>query len=476
MSPIAGGTILTIIVAFIYAVIAIASVFYILHLNGLLNKERKQKRTRLYDADLKTVSTEMLSDTFNYRINSEKRILQLAIFSVELEGLKELVFSQPPEIKKPLVREIINRIKTILSFNDLVSRTDNNDFILLVGENNIYSDTDTIASRLVTSLQQPYVIRGNEYNLTPYIGISTYPEQAQDIEVLLNNASAARINVKKQGIKHYSFSCQEQTISQEDILLMEMEKALTRKEFVLYYQPQYDIESNKVIGVEALIRWIHPKKGLLPPSDFIPLAESSGFIVPLGYWILEEACNQFKKWGDNNIIMSVNLSAYQFRQPNLLDNIKLIIDRTGIPPHNLNLEITESTTMKDIDFTIEVIKQLRTLGVLISIDDFGTGYSSLAYLRNFPITHLKIDRSFVVATDEGQNGEIVIKNIINLARELKLKVIAEGVETEGQYNLLKLLGCNEIQGYLLSPPKEATLVKDKYLQPNYRLDIKPNII
>lgn len=426
----------------------------------------------LFNDDLKVASLGHIRNNYLYKVASEKRGTKLALMSVELDGLKEIIATLPTDIKKPLVREIINRIKFNLNSTDIVAKTEMNDFVLLVHENH-HADIEVLVTRLVTSLQQKYYIHGSEYTLDAYIGISTYPEHSTDFDVLYNNAITARFAVHKEGLKNYSFSTQmKNSLTQEDILLKDMEMSIENNDFELYYQPQYDIKKNKIIGVEALIRWNHPTKGMIYPNEFIPLAETSGMIIPLGYWILEESCSQYINWGCPDIVMSVNLSGYQFGQQDLLENIKTIIDKTGIPPHNLNLEITETTTMKDIDYTVSVLKQLRELGVLVSVDDFGTGFSSLAYLKNFPVTHLKIDRSFVVATDTGQTGEIVIRNIINLSQELNLKVIAEGVETVAQYNLLKKLGCDEIQGYLITPPKPAKEVELKYILSNYVINLE----
>jgi EAL domain-containing protein (putative c-di-GMP-specific phosphodiesterase class I) len=236
------------------------------------------------------------------------------------------------------------------------------------------------------------------------------------------------------------------------ILLRDLHKGLERGEFLLHYQPQSSLEEGKVVGVEALVRWNHHTKGMISPDDFIPVAESSGFIVPLGYWVLQEACRQHREWGVPDLKISVNISGYQFHQEDLVSRIKEIVTAEGMKPENLTLEITETVSMSDIKYTLEVLGELRALGFPISIDDFGTGYSSLIQLTKLPITELKIDKSFVTSMVNDSKGKIVIECIIGLSKRLGLSVVAEGVETEMQLNYLKSLNCDVIQGYLLSPP------------------------
>jgi EAL domain-containing protein (putative c-di-GMP-specific phosphodiesterase class I) len=248
------------------------------------------------------------------------------------------------------------------------------------------------------------------------------------------------------------------------ILVRDLHKALESGEFILHYQPQASLEDGKVVGVEALVRWNHPTKGIIQPDEFIPVAESSGFIVQLGYWVLQEACRQHREWGVPSLRMSVNLSGHQFYQEDLVSRLTEIINAEGMKPENLTLEITETVAMSDVERTLEVLKQLRAIGFPLSIDDFGTGYSSLVYLTKFPITELKIDRSFVTAMSNDAKGKIVIRCIIDLAKQLGLSVVAEGVETEEQAKYLKELSCDDMQGYLLSPPVASDkffLRKDK---------------
>lgn len=248
--------------------------------------------------------------------------------------------------------------------------------------------------------------------------------------------------------------------STEDTLFRDIRDAIENNEFILHYQPQYSLNSDKVTGVEALVRWNHPEKGLVAPTDFIPLAESSGLIVPLGYWVLREACRQYKEWDRPDLKMSVNLSAYQFGQVDLVEQISKILSEEGMNPNNLNLEITETTSMADIETTLVILKELRDKGIHISIDDFGVGYSSLMYLKKFPITTLKIDRYFVWDISKDLRGEVVIKSIISMAKSLGLNIVAEGVETQEQLTFLDESFCDEIQGYILSPPVPSNKLSD----------------
>ncbi|MFZ3371478.1 MAG: EAL domain-containing protein, partial [Desulfitobacteriaceae bacterium] len=237
-----------------------------------------------------------------------------------------------------------------------------------------------------------------------------------------------------------------------------MRKALEREEFIVHYQPQVNLTNGKIVGVEALVRWNHPLKSLIPPSQFIPIAEETGLIIPLGEWVLYVACTQILTWqkqGRPPIRLAVNLSARQFCQPNLVSTIAHILDKTGLDPHFLDLEITESIAMQDVEFTIQILNAFKVMGITLSIDDFGTGFSSLYYLKRFPIDTLKIDRSFIADIDTVPDGGQIVNAIIVLAQNLHLKVIAEGVETTEQYAFLKEKNCDEMQGFLFSKPVPA---------------------
>jgi EAL domain-containing protein (putative c-di-GMP-specific phosphodiesterase class I) len=288
------------------------------------------------------------------------------------------------------------------------------------------------------------------------IGIALYPMHGQDAETLLKHADAALYRVKSQGRNHYQFYNSAINSGSSELLILEnsLHSALERQEFEVYYQPQVNITTGEITKIEALLRWRHLELGLIPPEKFIPLAE--GLIIPIGEWVLRTACAQNKAWQDAlglpSLSVAVNLSARQFQQPNLVSIVKQILSETQLNHKYLELEITESIAMKNVELTKRTLRELHDLGISISIDDFGTGYSSLSYLKNFPIHCLKIDRSFVRDLSDDNHDAAITTAIIALAHGLKLAVVAEGVETEEQRNLLRLLDCELMQGYLFSRP------------------------
>jgi EAL domain-containing protein (putative c-di-GMP-specific phosphodiesterase class I) len=284
-----------------------------------------------------------------------------------------------------------------------------------------------------------------------------YPDDGSDSSIIMKHASTALYNAKKNGRNTYE-SCvmlNDKEVMERFSLTKDLHTALERNEMILHYQPKTDSITGIVIGMEALIRWKHPKKGLIGPGIFIPLAEEIGLIKQLDTWVLRTACSQFKdfkKTYNQPMRLSVNLSACQFRNHNLVDTIAHVLKETSFNPAELELEITETTVMENVDFTIKTLKKLSKMGVNISMDDFGSGYSSLNYLRRFPIDILKIDRSFISDIAKDENTKVVVKSIIDVAHSLKLKVTAEGVETEDQLSILKQMCCDEIQGFLISKP------------------------
>jgi EAL domain-containing protein (putative c-di-GMP-specific phosphodiesterase class I) len=301
------------------------------------------------------------------------------------------------------------------------------------------------------------MIDNHEVFITTSIGISIYPHDGIDAENLLKNADTAMYYAKDQGKNNFQFYAQHMNIAACKRFEMEnrLRKALDNKEFHLYYQPQLDIRSGNVVGVEALIRWIDAQNNVVLPGAFISLAEETGLIVPIGEWVLHTACSQNKAWQDAGfplMYVSVNISSVQFKQPSFISTVKNVLQDTGLDPHYLELELTESILMESTETAIQTLKELKSMGVRISIDDFGTGYSSLSYLKRFPIDTLKIDRSFVQDVTSDPDDKAIINAIIALARSLNLKVIAEGVETIQQLVCLHEQGSDGMQGYLFSPP------------------------
>lgn len=347
-----------------------------------------------------------------------------------------------------------------------VYRMGEDEFAVTIPE---YSDPRAIeirALQLLKSIHPAVTIENTEYHISLSMGLSIYPLDGQNVEQIIQNADMAVHNGKEQGLEfvRYTAAIKNQTQSRIE-LENDMRKGLEREEFFLEFQPQVSLDSGRVVGMEALVRWNHPRRGVLSPGEFIPVAEDSGLIVPLGEWVLRTACSYNKKWQDDGytpICVSVNLSMRQFRQHNLADKVDCILQEVGLEAKYLELEVTESMTF-DIDTAFEQLQRLKRLGVHISIDDFGTGYSSLYYLKTLPIDRLKIDRSFVKEVMLDGSGAAIVSTIAMMAHHLQLKVTAEGVENEEQLEFLKLQNCHEGQGYLFSKPVPAGLFERRFL-------------
>ena len=363
---------------------------------------------------------------------------------------------------------VAERLTGCLRGSDTVARFSGDGFALLLTQISRTEDAARIAKRaensaveiaqnILDALKSPFDFDGQELYVTASLGIGLYPHDGKDSQALLQNAGAALSYVKEQGGNGYRFYAEDMNAKALQQLTLEndLRRAIEREEFVLYYQPQVDINSGRILAVEALIRWQHPELGFVSPVDFIPLAESNGLIVPIGEWTLRTACAQAKRWQEEGLPplrMSVNLSARQFEQPDLLDTVARTLRETELDPTFLEFEITEGAVMKNAERAIDIMHRLREMQIQIAIDDFGSGYSSLSYLKRFPIDRLKIDQSFVREATTDSTDAAIIMAIITLAQNLRMKVIAEGVETEDQLRLLRLLKCDEIQGYLFSRP------------------------
>lgn len=326
-----------------------------------------------------------------------------------------------------------------------------------------------LAERIVNAIQLPYRLKENDFYVTASIGIAMYPDHGTEADSLLKHADTAMYEVKKNGKNGFQFYTTQLDSELYERIELEgyLRKALERDEMLLYYQPQIRTEDSRMIGVEALIRWNHPHKGILAPNVFIPLAEETGMIYAIGNWTLREACRQMKQWheaGGPLIPVSVNLSSLQFHQTNLLEQVQHALLETGLEAKYLELEITESMMM-DASVSADILNELTSLGVKISLDDFGTGYSSLSYLKHYPIHKLKIDRSFVTDITENRSDQAIVATIISMAQHLKMEVIAEGIETKGQLDILMENDCKEIQGYYFSRPLPAQEVEDHFFVP-----------
>jgi diguanylate cyclase (GGDEF)-like protein/PAS domain S-box-containing protein len=386
---------------------------------------------------------------------SQRAKQSTAVMFVDLDNFKRINDTLGHAVGDQLLKAVVRRFTACVSEKDIISRLGGDEFaIILQGISRQHAAE--VAERIIDCCSEPFVIEGHELFVSPSIGISLYPDDGDSIENLVKNADVAMYEAKEQGKNTYQFYTSEmnEAIFRRVELEKHLRKALEREELSLYYQPQVDLKTGRIIGVEALVRWEHPQWGIVSPADFIPLAEETGLIVPLGEWVLRTACRQQKAWQEAGLPftrVSVNLSTRQFYQNDLVKTISQILRQTGLDPQYLELEITESITMS-VDHALEVLDKLKGLGVKLSMDDFGTGYSSLSYLKNFPIDQLKIDQSFVRDITGSRKDAAIVKTIIELAHNLDMRVIAEGVETEEQLNWLKQQECDEAQGYYFSEP------------------------
>ena len=358
-----------------------------------------------------------------------------------------------------LLKAAAERLKDWYSPNWCVARFGGDEFIIILADINNEVQAEKTASNLLKLFKEPFIINGQKAYISLSIGISYYPLDGDDGETLIRHADTAMYIAKDQGKNKYCHYLSDMETQAKNKLILEsdLRKALEQNEFVLYYQPKLALDSETIIGFEALVRWNHPSRGLVPPLDFIPLAEKTKLIIPLGEWVLRTACKQMKIWLDMGFSIentAVNLSACQFSQPDLVSMIGNIIEETGIYPENLELEITESVLMDNAESAAIQLRQLSVIGIKLSIDDFGTGYSSLSYLNIFPLNNLKIDRAFVKDITCEEDASLA-KAIVSMAKALGLQTIAEGVETEAQKEVLRSIGADIIQGYLLSKPVPA---------------------
>ena len=363
-----------------------------------------------------------------------------------------------------LLQQVVTRLSRCTRDSDTISRQGGDEFILLLNDIPNQETVERIASEILQRLAEPMEINGHVLNASGSIGIAIYPEDGRDFDGLLQKADTAMYNAKDAGRNTYRFFDEQMNLQAHEHLLLQnwLHQALFRAEFYLQYQPQLDIDSGKVIGIEALLRWNNPELGEVVPARFIPVAEDCGLIVPIGAWVMEEACRQAQSWhqaGWPDLTMAVNLSALQFRRPGLIEAVAGALGRSGLPPHFLELELTESILLQDAENNLDTVRRLKALGVRLSIDDFGTGYSSLSYLKRFAVDKLKIDRSFVRDISTDPDDAAIVRAVIQLARSLRLGIIAEGVETQEQLAFLREEECQEAQGFFFSQPLAAPALK-----------------
>ena len=394
---------------------------------------------------------------------------KLAVFFLDLDRFKDINDSLGHSTGDGLLKAVAERIRRCIREGDTVARFGGDEFTLLIPKIDQVEDAAKIAQKILETLKIPFSIADHELFLTTSIGISIHPGDGSDPETLVRNADTAMYRAKDQGRDNYQLYAPAMNARALERLALEnmLRKALSHRELVLYYQPVADMKTKSVVGVEALIRWRHPEMGLVSPAHFIPVAETSGLIIPIGDWVLRTACRQTKLWQkriDPDLTVAVNLSARQFQQPNLTEEIAEVLEETGLGAKYLELEITESNAMQNAENTIYTLRELKALGVRIAMDDFGTGYSSLSYLKRFPIDTLKLDQSFVREITTDASDAAIATAVIAMAHSLQLKVIGEGVETEEQFAFLHQQKCDYIQGYLFSPPLAVESLEAYLLQ------------
>ncbi|WP_347330476.1 bifunctional diguanylate cyclase/phosphodiesterase [Marinimicrobium locisalis] len=396
--------------------------------------------------------------TFALKI-AERTDDTLALLFLDLDNFKNINDSLGHKAGDRLLQAFAERLRAMVREEDTFARPGGDEFILLLPSTDA-SGAAHAAQKLLTLLNRPFRVDGYDLSVSSSVGIALYPEDGDHLSQLYTNADIAMYRAKQKGRNTYSFFTPE--LQTHYVRLMKIENALRQaletNQFELYYQPQQEMLTGATIGFEALLRWTHPEIGTISPGEFIPIAESSGLIVPLGEWVLREATQQLRRWIDDGIAppkIAINLSAAQFHQPSLPDLIMTILDDASLPPEYLELELTESMTMDDPERAVDMINRLHEAGVSLSMDDFGTGYSSLSYLKRFKISKLKIDQSFVRDITRDNDDRVIISTIITLAQSLGLRVIAEGVETREQQEFLRRLGCHDMQGYYFSRPLDA---------------------
>lgn len=414
-----------------------------------------------YDVLTELPNSTLLGDRLTQSLAlSRRHHKQLAVMFLGLDRFKRINNALGHPIGDEMLKHVGQRLVATVRESDSVFRYGSDEFVVILADIHHPQQTKGIAEKLLSAVSTPQHIAGHDLSVTASLGISIYPEDGFDALALIKKAETAMRNVKESAPNDFGFFIDDmnQRAREQQSIESGIRLALERKEFVLHYQPKLDLKSGKVVGAEALIRWMKPGHGWIYPSDFICVAEDSGLIVPLSKWVLAEACRQACAWqaaGLPSISMSVNISAIDFRQRGFVDGIVQILEQTGLDPSLLELEITESVLMQNVDATVATLRTIKALGVRLAIDDFGTGYSSLSYLRRFPIDVLKIDQSFVRGLSTDSNDAALVSAIISLGKSLNLNIIAEGVETLEQLDFLKAHQCEEGQGYFFSKAVEA---------------------
>ncbi|MBI2381777.1 MAG: EAL domain-containing protein [Gammaproteobacteria bacterium] len=430
--------------------------------------ERREHQARIeflahYDALTGLPNRSLMQDRLGLALTQAERDgCQVGVLFFDLDRFKNINDSLGHHLGDRLLQAVAERVRGILREGDTVARQGGDEFVLILPRIQHGRDAAKVAAKLCRAMRAPVDLDGHQLLVTPSVGIALFPQDGRDVASLVKNADAAMYHAKAQGRDNYQFYTAELNARALESLSLENELrgAMAREELRLHFQPQFAMAGGRLTGAEALLRWSHPERGDIPPGLFIPIAEERGLIGALGEWTLREACRQIRAWaaaGMAVVPVAVNLSALQFRDRNLASRIAAVLHETGVAPEYLHLEITESVLMQHVEITLDTLRQLSALGLCLAIDDFGTGYSSLSYLHRFPLDKLKIDRSFVAELADSPDALALTETMIAMAKGLRLKVVAEGVETEAQRLRLGELGCDELQGYLVGRPEPAAV-------------------
>jgi diguanylate cyclase (GGDEF)-like protein len=409
-----------------------------------------------HDALTNLPNRTLFREQLEQALRRAKRNDHIAVLCLDLDHFKGINDSLGHPIGDDLLKDVAVRLTDCVREEDTVCRLGGDEFAIVQVGSDPQSSPTNLASRLIEVVSAPYEIQGHQITIGVSIGIAVTPDDGGDPDQLLKNADLALYRAKEdgRGIFHFFEIGMDARAQARRLLEVDLRGALLRSEFLVYYQPIHDLKADRVTGFEALVRWNHPLRGMIAPLNFIPLAEETGLIVPLGDWVLRTACNDAAGWSQD-VCVAVNLSPAQFKSRNLVPTIVSALAASGLAASRLELEITESVLLQDSDVTLATLHKLRGLGVRISMDDFGTGYSSLSYLRSFPFDKIKIDRSFVSELANRDDSMAIVRAVTGLGKSLGISTTAEGVETNEQLALLRLEGCTEVQGYLFSPPRPA---------------------
>ena len=433
--------------------------------NERLHAEERARHLSLHDELTGLPNRRLLQDRLAQSLAQARREgWQVAVMFLDLDRFKNINDTLGHAAGDEVLREMARRLTGTVRDSDTVSRVGGDEFVIVLPHAQVETEIAPIAAKLMAQLSEPCTIGDRELRVTPSIGVSVFPDDGEDPVKLLSYADAAMYHAKASGRRNVQFYAATMSAALQARLKLEndLHRAVAQNELELYYQPRIDFRSGTVVSYEALLRWNHPLEGLIMPGTFIPIAEDSGLIMPIGEWVIREACQQMKRWREANFVvqsMAVNLSARQFFDSKLSDRVALALTDSGMRPEQLELEITESILMANTEETMSLFGQLKRLGVKLSIDDFGTGFSSLAYLKRFHVDNLKIDHSFVRDVGTDPDDAAIVRAIVNLAQSLQLRVIAEGVETREQLDFLAACGCQEAQGYYFARPLPAAAVE-----------------